>query len=176
MRKMTTRRTMLRGAGLGALGAAGFGTVFGAERLSARTGSGPPPAGNARGAVVSKVGDGVIRVEGKISGWVRPEGFPEGWQFAVGDRVVVAPSVETTGVAAFPRIHWVSVTAAPADLTPGARLGHSDGPEITSATIVDEGLIAQHRAGAREAMPLMAAVADHVASYGPERVVAIRKG
>jgi hypothetical protein len=175
MRKVTTRRTVLRGAGLGALGATGFGTVFGAERLSARTGN-RPPAGNAQRGVVSKVGDGVIRVEGKMSGWIRPEGFPEGWQVAVGDRVVVAPSVENTGVAAFPRIHWVSVTAAPADLTPGARLGHSGGPEITAATIVDEGLIAQRRAGAREAMPLMAAVADHVASYGPERVVAIRKG
>jgi hypothetical protein len=158
-----------------ALGAAGFGTVFGAERLSARTGSGPP-TGNAQGGVVSKVGDEAIRVEGKISGWVRPEGFPEGWQVAVGDRVVVAPSVETTGVAAFPRIHWVPVTAAPADLTPGARLGRSDGPEITAATILDEKLTAQRRTGARKAMPLMVAVADHVASYGPDRVIAIRKG
>jgi hypothetical protein len=160
---------------LTALGAAGFGTVFGAERLSARA-TGDAPTGNAQRAVVSKVGDGVIRVEGKVSGWIRPEGFPEGWQVAVGDRVVVAPSVETTGVAAFPRTHWVAVTAAPADLAPGARIGHPDGPEITAATILDEGLIVQRRAGAREAMPLMAAVADHVASYGPERVLAIRKG
>jgi hypothetical protein len=116
----------------------------------------------------------MVRVEGKISGWVRAEGFPEGWQVAVGDRVLVAPSVEAAGVAAFPRTHWMPVTAAPADLMPGARLGGSDGPEITAATILDPGLITQRRTESRDPIPLMFAVADHVRSYGPERVFAIR--
>jgi hypothetical protein len=47
---------------------------------------------------------------------------------------------------------------------------------MTAATILDEELVAQRSAGAREAMLLLAAVADHVASYGPDRVLAIRKG
>lgn len=176
MRKLTTRRTVLRGAGLTAFGAAGFGTVFGADRLVGRN-TGSTPAGNAAGAVVSKVGDGdgMVQVEGKVSGWFAAEGFPDGWQMAVGDKVTVAPSTETTGVAAFPHTHWISFSAAPADLVPGIRLGGPGGPVMVAATILDPGLIAQRKAGRSDVMPLIASVADSAPSAGPERVFAVRR-
>ena len=176
MRKSTTRRTVLRGAGLTAFGAAGFGAVFGADRLVSRK-TGSTPAGNAAGAVVSKVGgaDGTVQVEGTVSGWFRAEGFPDGWQVAVGDRVTVAPSEEAAGVAVFPHTHWISFSAAPASLVPGIRLGGADGPEMVAATVLEPGLVAQRSSGRADVMPLMAAVADTVSPDGPERVFAVRR-
>jgi hypothetical protein len=167
-----TRRALLRGAGL-VLGAAGFGTLFGSA--AARAGAaGGAPAGEAKAAVVTEVRDGTVRVDGKITGWFRTEGFPEGWQVAVGDKVTVAASLETAGLSAYPVAHWVPLTAAPADLKRGARVSHDNGPEIVAATILDPGLTARHRVGDRASRPLMVAVADHVPSQGTERAFAIR--
>jgi|CZLB01.1.fsa_nt_gi hypothetical protein len=168
-----TRRTVLGRAGL-VLGAAGFGTIFGNAASRARAASGAS-TGDVGAAVVSEVRDGTVRVDGKITGWFRIEGFPEGWQVAAGDQVTVAPSLETTGLSAYPRAHWVPATAAPADLELGARISHDNGPEIVAATVLDAGLIAQRRVGDRGSRPLMVAVADHLPSQGTERALTIRR-
>jgi hypothetical protein len=178
MRKLTTRRNVLRGgAGLTAFGAAGYGTVFGASRLG-RQASDTAKAGNAAGAVVRKVdkANGTVQLEGKVSGWFRAEGFPEGWPLAVGDRVTVAPSAEASGVAAFPHTHWITFTGSPADLAPGVRLGGPDGPEMVAATILDPTLLIQRDAGRGAVIPLKAAVADTASPAGRQRVFSVRQG
>lgn len=173
MRDRKSRRSILRG-GLAILGAAGFGTAFGsaASRVNAATRA--TSTGTGRAAVVSEVRDGTVRVDGAITGWFRIEGFPEGWQVVAGDKVTIAPSVEREGVSAFPSAHWVTATAAPTDLRPGARIGLADGPKMVAATVVGDEITARRSIGDTEAKVLRVAVADHVSSQAYDRVLAIR--
>lgn len=172
MRGRETRRGVLRG-GLTILGAAGIGTAFGnaASRANAATNA---TTGTGRWAVVSEVRNGMVRVDGGITGWFHIEGFPEGWQVVTGDKVTIAPSVEREGVSAFPSAHWVTATAAPADLRPGSRIGHADGPEMVAATVVGDEITARRSVGDTEAKALMVAVADHVSSQASDRALTIR--
>jgi hypothetical protein len=174
MRGRETRRSILRG-GLTILGAAGIGTAFGsaASRANAAT-QATSSGGTGRWAVVSEVRNGTVRVDGGITGWFRIEGFPEGWQVVAGDKVTIAPSVEREGMSAFPSAHWITVTAAPADLRPGSRLGHADGPEVVAATVVGDEITARRSVGDTEAKALRVAVADHMSSQAPDRALTIR--
>jgi hypothetical protein len=173
MRGKKSRRSILR-AGLSILGAAGFGTAFGSAASRANAATRATSTGTGRAAVVSEVRNGTVRVDGTITGWFRIEGFPEGWQVIAGDKVTIAPSVEREGVAAFPSAHWVTAAAAPADLRPGARIGLADGPEMVAATVVGDEITVQRSVGDTAAKVLRVAVADHVSSQAPDRVLAIR--
>jgi hypothetical protein len=173
MRGRKTRRSILRG-GLAILGAAGFGTAFGGAASRVNAATHPTSTGTGRPAVVSEVRAGTVRVDGAVTGWFRTEGFPEGWQVVAGDRVTIAPSVEREGVSAFPSAHWVTVTAAPADLRAGGRIGLADGPTMVAATVMGDEITAKRSAGDTEAKVLSVAVVDHMSSQAPDRALAIR--
>jgi hypothetical protein len=173
MRGRKSRRSILR-AGLSIVGAAGFGAASGSAASHANAATRTTSTGAGRVAVVSEVRNGTVRVDGTVTGWFRLEGFPEGWQVIAGDKVTISPSVEREGVCAFPSAHWVTATAAPADLRAGARMGPANGPQMVTATALDEEITARRSVGDTEAKVLRVAVVDHVSVQAPDRILAIR--
>jgi hypothetical protein len=163
-----TRRNLLRNVGLTAIGSLGL-TGLGAGPAAAAS------SGQERIAVVNSSADGQVLVDGGAT--VLPvEGFPDGWQLLAGDKVAVAPSLSHEGLAAFPVAHWIAAEAAPSALRPGARFAGSDGPAVTSATILAPGLAAAQAEGKRDSRFLLIHVADRVSSVGTDRALAIREG
>jgi hypothetical protein len=164
------RRTILRRGAVLGLGAVGIGGI--ASRAAAAASSGSSPAWHT--AVVSGVRDGSVQVE-RAGSWFRLEGFPAGWQVAVGDKVAVAPALTGSGVSAQPVSHWTTMSAAPATLRTDAHVGGGAGPVMEPATVVQPSLAAKRQRGARTAAPLRVAVADRASSGGADRVIAIRE-
>ncbi len=103
------------------------------------------------------------------------EGFPAGWNVAIGDNVAVAPSLATTGLSAQPVSHWVTMSAAPGDLRPDTPVGGTGGPVMVAATMLEPSLSAKRQRGSRTLTPVMAAVADRASSAGADRILAMRE-
>lgn len=167
-----TRRSVLAGAGVVALGGAG---VAGAVARASAAGR---PATDARfrvAAVDAVHSGGRVSVAGD-SRTLRLEGVPAGWEAVVGDRVAVGPSMDTGGVTAQQLIRWVTYSGAAAELVPGQRLGGPEGPLMTGATTVPAPLSALRDNGDQAIRPFDLAIADREALDSMQRIIAVREG
>jgi hypothetical protein len=162
MSRGRTRRSILYGAGFVVAGAAVPSPARAAGTPSWRIGT------------VTTVRDGAVQVDGSTD-WLPLEGFPDGWEALVDDRVAVAPSATGEGESANPLMHWTSGVAPPADLRPGQRVNGGSGPRVVEATLLDPELAGQRRRGVRTPASLRLAVGDRASPDGVERVLAIRR-
>jgi hypothetical protein len=165
-----SRRNVLRGVGLAALGT----TAVVAPASSAQASPQKATSPGWHVAEVIAVRDGSVLVRGSRE-WLMVEGFPDGWQILVGDNVAVAASLAGKGLAAGPLTHWISVVAAPSELKPGQALNGTNGPRVVEATILSTELESQRRTGTLTQRNLRVSVAERAAPDGLERIFAIRE-
>lgn len=170
MHQGRTRRSVLAGSGVLAIGAGLAGTT---ARASAATR--PGTDARYRIAVVDAVhAGGRVSVAGDPS-TLRVEGVPPGWQVAVGDKVAVGPSPDMAGVTAQPLNHWVTYSASAEDLVPGHRLGGPAGPMVIGATSISASLSAYRSNGDRAVRRLSVAITDRLVPDSAQRILAIRE-
>jgi len=173
MRQDRTRRSVLAGAGVIALGGAGVAAGAAARGSAAPRAAAADP--RFRIAVVNAVHDGGrVSVAGDARA-LRLEGVPAGWQAAVGDKVAVGPSLDTGGVTAQQLIHWVAYSGSAAELVPGRRLGGPAGLRMTGATTVPPPLSTLRGNGDQAIRPFNLAIADRGVPDSEQRIVAVRE-
>lgn len=138
---------------------------------SAANSPGAKSGGNVIARVTATRGDGTVHANGN---WLPAEGFPKGWQVAVGDDVAVLPALQGSGMSAHPVVHWEHILDAPANLAIGSTIGGNAGPLITPATVLTPVLTAGLRHGDSQTRPLKVAIADRSAG-GTQRAFSVRE-
>lgn len=161
--RLSRRRFVLRSGGLLAAVSAPFALspsrVMGALNSSS--------AVEGMKSVVSSM-PGRVRVAG-VDGLIRTDGFPGGWEVAVGDRVAVLAD-GSSGLTAFPAVHWQPEIIDSRELAPGATFGGNSSFRLDAAAVLAN-VPESDAAGPRAAN---ICVVDRDSRQGPDRVISIR--